>query len=134
MEKPIINGAKFGLSAALVFGLVSFALKYASLSVDELLYEPLFGELLVVRNELLVRDGVFIVLATVRNGDEVQIAFDAEAVIFGSDGELLDTCHTDRTFELAPSAELSFVATCAVGPEGDTDFSVQAERATLQFY
>jgi len=135
VEKPITTGAKFGLGFVLVFGLVSFALEYASVSLIDSLYpESSFGEPLIVRSEPTARDGVFVVLATVKNAGDVQIAFDAEATIFDADGEFLDTCYTDRSYELAPAAELSFVATCSIGSVDGADSSAQVARAALQFY
>ena len=135
MEKPVITGAKFGLGFAVVFVLVTFALDYVRISViDSLFPETTFGEPQIIRTETDVRDGVFVVLATVSNADEASIAFDVEAVIYDSDDEFLDTCFANRTFELAPSAELSFVATCSVGPEDETESATQIVRAALQFY
>ncbi len=135
MEKPISTGAKFGLGFALVFGLVSFALEYASLTVIDSLYpEATYGEPSVVRSEPVVRDGVFVVLATVSNTDDTPITFDAEATIFDTSGEFLDTCYVDRTYELAGESELSFVATCSIGPESGSESAVRIEGATLQFY
>ena len=135
MDKPIVTGAKFGLGFAVVFGVVAFALEYVSLSlVDSLYPEASFGEPQIVRSEPVTRDGVFVVLATVKNTDDIQIAFDAEATVFGVDGEFLDTCYADRSFELAPSAELSFVAICSIGPMDSADSSTQVTKAALQFY
>ncbi len=128
-------GAKFGLGFVVVFVLVGFAFDYARLSLLDSLYPELsFGEPQIIRSEPVVRGGVFVVLATVKNTGDVGITFDAEATILGSEGDFLDTCHTERSFDLAPSAELSFVATCAIGPVDDSGSSIQVANATLQFY
>lgn len=135
MEKPTITGAKFGLGFVVVFALVSFVLEYVSMSLIDSLYpETSYGEPQIVRAEPVARDGLFVVLATVRNADEVPITFDAEAVIYDSNDEFLDTCYVERSFEIAANAELSFVATCSVGPEDDTESSAQDVRAAIQFY
>ncbi len=135
MEKPIITGAKFGFGFAIVFVLISIALEYTGLLIVDSLYpESSFGEPQIVRSEPVVRDDVFVVLATVKNQDDNPIVFDVEATVFGAEGEFLDTCHADRSFELTPSAELSFVATCAISPTDNASSAVQTTKATLQFY
>ena len=119
----------------MVFVLVTLVFEYVINSLIDSLYpESSYGEPQIVRAEPVVRDGVFVVLATVSNADEIPIAFGAEAVIYDSNGEFLDTCFTDRAFELAPGAELSFVATCSIGPGDNAESSLQAVRATLQYY
>lgn len=135
MDRPIRTGALFGLGFALAFTAVSVALEYTLLSTVERLYpEPSFGEPEVVRAEVVVRDGVYVVLATVKNATDTEISFDAEASIYDSNERFVDTCETRRLFELGPTKDLNFIATCSVGPE-ELDVSLGAiSRATVSFY
>ncbi len=135
MQRPIVTGAKFGLGFAVVFVIVSFTAEYIGLLIlDSLFPESSFGEPAVVRSEPVLRNGTIVVLATVRNPEEAPISFDAEAVVFDADDEFVDTCHTDRSFELAPSAELNFVASCSTLPVDGTAAPDLPARAALQFY
>jgi len=135
MNHPIRTGALFGLVFTVVFGLVAFAIDYAILSIVEDLYpDTSYGEPTVVRSEPVLRDGELIVLVTVENASDDRILFDAEAAIFDKEDEYLETCYTDRQFEVDPRAQLSFQAACGLAVDGD-DFPYEdIGRATIQFY
>jgi len=135
VERPVVTGAKFGFGFAVVFALISFSLEYANmLLIDSLYPEGSFKDPQIVRAEPVVRDGVFVVLATVRSVEDTQMLLFAEAVLYDSNDEFIDTCDADRSFELPQKADLSFVATCSVGPDYVTSSGTQVARAGLQFH
>ncbi|MEL7537198.1 MAG: hypothetical protein AAFM91_09105 [Pseudomonadota bacterium] len=133
MERPIRIGALFGIGFAITVSITIFVLEYVVFSAIEQLYpETEYGKPDVVSSDAAVRDGFIVVLATVANSGQEDISFDAQGVLYGDDGRLLDTCDTDRIFDLEPAAEVSFKAVCSAPV--DTDYSLaDIDRATVQF-